>query len=324
MSDLKYTYAVARIRALESSLLNSTIIDQLLACPDAPRGVRLLIERGWGGNEISGDDIEELLHYEEDRTWQVIEEVAPDPELFKSFRIFKLYHNLKAAIKIVCTGSDPNYVFYKNTLISGEEFIEILHNKAFYKLPYNMPAVAIDAYNALLTTRDGQLCDIIIDKASLEAVYQFGKESDLPLIRNFAEASVAIANIRIAVRANQTGKTLEFLSRSLAECDSINIDTLGKAAVRGIDEIKRYLVGTSYAGATTALEESSTAFEVWCDNFLMEILQAEKYKSFSAGPVLAYWLARESEIKTVRIILAGKQNGFSEEEIRERVRVMYV
>jgi len=110
----------------------------------------------------------------------------------------------------------------------------------------------------------------------------------------------------------------------LAECDSIDIETLGEAAVRGMDEIKRYLAGTSYSGATTALEESVTAFEVWCDNYLMEILQAEKYKSFSAGPVLAYWLARENEIKTVRIILAGKQNGFSEEEIRERVRVMYV
>ena len=38
----------------------------------------------------------------------------------------------------------------------------------------------------------------------------------------------------------------------------------------------------------------------------------------------AYVLARENEIKTVRIILSGKQNGFSEESIRERVREMYV
>ena len=30
------------------------------------------------------------------------------------------------------------------------------------------------------------------------------------------------------------------------------------------------------------------------------------------------------EIKMVRIILSGKQNGFSEESIRERVREMYV
>ena len=322
MSDLKYTYAVARIRALETSLLSDKMIDQLLACPDAERCVRFLYERGWGDGE--GDDIDQLLKYEEQKAWQVIEDVAPDPELFKSFRIAKLYHNLKAAIKIVCTGADPDYVFYENTMITGDEFIDILTNKAFYKLPYNMPEAAIDAYNTLLTTRDGQLCDIIMDKAALETIYQLGKESSLELMRNYSEAMVAIANIRIAVRAYQTGKTLEFMKRSMAHCDSLNIDTLAKAAVRGVDEVKRYLVGTAYAGATTALEDSPAAFEVWCDNYLIEIIQTEKYKSFSAGPILAYLLARENEIKTVRIILTGKQNGFDDEIIRERVRVMYV
>ncbi|MCI8744511.1 MAG: V-type ATP synthase subunit C, partial [Lachnospiraceae bacterium] len=35
-------------------------------------------------------------------------------------------------------------------------------------------------------------------------------------------------------------------------------------------------------------------------------------------------LARENEIKTVRIILSGKLNGLSDDSIRERVREMYV
>ena len=35
-------------------------------------------------------------------------------------------------------------------------------------------------------------------------------------------------------------------------------------------------------------------------------------------------IARENEIKTVRIILSGKQSGFSDDSIRERVREMYV
>ena len=46
--------------------------------------------------------------------------------------------------------------------------------------------------------------------------------------------------------------------------------------------------------------------------------------SFSIGPLVAYILARENEIKTVRIILSGKQNDFSDDAIRERVREMYV
>ena len=85
-----------------------------------------------------------------------------------------------------------------------------------------------------------------------------------------------------------------------------------------------YLAGTVYAEGAAAIAESSSAFERWCDNRMMRTMQPQKYESFSVGPLVAYLLARENEIKTVRIILSGKQNGFSEEAILERVREMYV
>ena len=50
----------------------------------------------------------------------------------------------------------------------------------------------------------------------------------------------------------------------------------------------------------------------------------DRYNSFSVGPLVAYVLARENEIKTVRIIRTGKQNDFPDEAIRERIREMYV
>ena len=57
---------------------------------------------------------------------------------------------------------------------------------------------------------------------------------------------------------------------------------------------------------------------------MMQTMQPQKYQSFSVGPLVAYVLARENEIKTVRIILSGKRSGLSDDSIRERVREMYV
>ena len=57
---------------------------------------------------------------------------------------------------------------------------------------------------------------------------------------------------------------------------------------------------------------------------MMETIRPQKYNAFSVGPLVAYQLARENEIKTVRIILTGNQNEFPDEAIRERVREMYV
>ena len=60
------------------------------------------------------------------------------------------------------------------------------------------------------------------------------------------------------------------------------------------------------------------------DNKMTDSMRSQKYESFSVGPLLAYLLARQNEIKTVRIILTGKQNEFPDEAIRERIREMYV
>ena len=56
--------------------------------------------------------------------------------------------------------------------ISPDEMLEdCSRSKDFSRLPKIMSEAAKEAYEALLHTRDGQLCDIIIDKAQLEAVY---------------------------------------------------------------------------------------------------------------------------------------------------------
>ncbi len=323
MNELEYTFAVARIRALEASLMTDQVIDQLVNSQGEKQCLEILRERGWGdgGNDL---DAEEMLKTEEKKTWEVIRETAPDLHMFDVFSYTKLYHNLKAAIKEVCTEVRNENIFYDDCEISGEEMLRIVENKEFYRLPGKMPEAAQDAYDTLLHTRDGQLCDVIIDRAALEAIYAVGQEAEDEIIRNYAESTVAIADIKIAVRSQKTGKSSEFMRRAMAECESISIEQLMKAALSGMDAIGEYLSGTSYSEGAQALADSPSAFERWCDNRMIETIRPQKYNSFSVGPLVAYLIARENEIKTVRIILTGKQNGFSEDAIRERVREMYV
>ena len=42
-----YAYAVARIRVLETGLLNQAAIEQLLACQDEQQCLQILTEKGW-------------------------------------------------------------------------------------------------------------------------------------------------------------------------------------------------------------------------------------------------------------------------------------
>lgn len=323
MSSTKYTYAVARIRALEVSLFSDVFIDQLMACSTSAQVLQMLLEKGWGDPSMESSP-QAVLRREEEKTWEVIKDVAPDIRVFDVFSYPKLYHNLKAAIKAVCTGVNDPDIYYGDCCIAGPEMEKIVSSREFSRLPGKMAQTGREALDILLHTGDGQLCDIYVDRAAMEAVYEAGIRSGEKVIREYADAIVAVADIKIAVRSQKLGKDIDFMKNAMAVCDGINVDRLIRAALAGEEEILRYLEETSYAGGADALRESPSVFERWCDDRITEMLKSQKYETFSAGPLLAYLVARENEIKTVRIILTGRQNGFSDQAIRERIRNMYV
>ncbi|GFI10068.1 MAG: V-type ATPase subunit [Lachnospiraceae bacterium] len=323
MSDLEYTYAVARIRTKELSLFSAATIEQLLARKSYENCLQFLQEKGWGDSDTPLE-AEKILTREREKTWEDIRELVKDMSVFGILDYPNVFHNLKAAIKEVCTEGHSANIFYKDTNPSAEEILEAVRNRDFGNLPAYMADAAAEAFETLLHTRDGQLCDVIVDRAALDAIYQAGKSAKDEIIRAYAESAVAVADIKIAVRSQKTAKSLEFMKRALAPCGSLNVEALAHAALGGPEAIRDYLAGTDYAEGAEALAVSPSAFERWCDNRIIYTIRPQKYNSFSVGPIVAYALARENEIKTVRIILSGKLNGLSDDSIRERVREMYV
>ena len=323
MSDKQYTYAVARIRSKELSLFNAQTIEQLLSAPSYDECMHLLADRGWGSGEPE-ETAEQMLSLEREKTWALIGELVDDLSVFDVFLYQNDYHNLKAAIKLVCTDTEDFGLFISHGTVDPKHILELVRDHNFSDLPQPMRAPAEEAYTALSQTHDGQLCDIIIDRAALDAIYAAGSTDRSELIRKYAELTVASADIKIAVRCARTNKPLDFIRRALAPCASLNVARLAQAAAEGLESISDYLATTDYAEAVSALEQSPSAFERWCDNLMIRDIRPQQYQAFGIGPLAAYILGRENEIKTVRIILSGKLNDLPDEVVRERVREMYV
>ncbi|MBQ1280940.1 MAG: V-type ATPase subunit, partial [Oscillospiraceae bacterium] len=305
------------------ALFSSATLEQLIACPTYEACLRFLTEKGWGDADtpLNADAI---LTREREKTWQTIEGLQVDMQVFDVLSYPKLFHNLKAAVKEVCTESGIEGIFYTDCAVSGESMMEALRKKDFEALPASMREAAQDALETLLTTGDGQLCDVIIDRAALCAIRAAGQQAKDRLIQAYAESTVAVADIKIAARCAATGKSAEFMLRALAPCDTLDITRLTKAAAAGTEALRDYLTDAGYGDAADALLCSPSAFERWCDDRIIETIQPQLFNPFTIGPVFAYALARENEIKTVRIILSGRQNDLPEASIRERVRKMYV
>lgn len=319
----EYTYAVARIRAKEMKLLTKNDLNALLTAKSYDECLRLLTDRDWGedGKTLSAPA---LLKAEREKTWALMRELVSDMSVFRVFLIPNDFHNLKVSIKSITRGMKPDGMFIENGTADPQELYDAVSKREYSELPAYLQEPAKEALTALLQTGDGQLCDVILDKASLETVYRAGQESDNEVIRLYSEITVAAADVKIAVRCVKTGKSAEFIKRSLADCDTLNPGLLAKAAAKSLDDVYAYLQATDYAGAVGALKESPTAFEKWCDDLLIEKIKPQKWEPFSIGPLAAFIIARENEIKAVRLILSAKLNALDLEAVKERLRDMYV
>lgn len=322
MPEEQYIYAVARIRSKELTLFDKSVLEQLLTCKNYEDCLRILADKGWGNQDDK--TAEDILSTEREKTWGLMKELVKDMSIFDTFLYEKDFHNLKAAIKQVYVDKDFLNIYLNNGTINPELIYDAVKNHDFSQLPEYMRPIAQEAYEVQMHTGDGQLCDAILDKAALDTLYKKAKESGNSLFAEYAELRVVTADINIAIRGAKTRKGIEFFQMSIAECDSLNKMNLTEAAQNGVEAIYEYISSTVYEEAVSALKESPSAFERWCDNLIIKRIKPQKYNSFSISPLAAYILARENEIKSVRILLSGKLNNLPEDSIRERLRDMYV
>lgn len=324
----QYTYEVARIRAMEPALFSNAVIEQLIGTENYESALRFLEEKGWGkaGTAANGDA---MLKAEEEKMWKTMGDLHLDKDVFALLTMPQLFHNVKCAIKEAVAGTDVRLpqgalIYYEETEPNQAEIRSLIEKKEFDSLPVSMQEPAREAYTRMLRTGDAQIVDIIMDRACLDTMYAIGQASKASVIREYTESYVAIKDIGIAVRAAKVGKNRTFLENSLAPCRTVDKADLIRAASSGLAALKDYLLTTSYKDAASYVEASPSAFECWRDNALLDRLREEKMNPFTIGPVVAYLIARQNEIKTVRIVLSGKRNGLSAAYIRERVRNMYV
>ncbi len=321
MTEL-YTYQVARVRVRELGLLTKQDIDNLMAVRNYEEGIMFIKDKGFGSGEEK--ELEEFLKTEDEKLWAFMKELLKDLTPFNVLLYPTDFNNLKAAIKSAVTGKEHNNIYKSGGTVESEWLAKVVADNEFAKLAPSMKEPAEKAYKTLLKTSDGQACDIILDKACLQCILKAGEESEDQLVKDYAELTVALANIKMAVRCEKTEKPISFINEALVPCKTLNVKALASAASKNADEIYSVLSSSNYASAVEKLKEGNSAFEKWCDDKIMELIKKQKVNPFTIGPLMAYVIARQNEMSMVKIILSSKRAGLKNELIRERLRDMYV
>lgn len=322
MAKETFIYGVARIRANESSLLTSQDMEHLLHAKTEQDCLRYLRDKGWQGADTL--PLEEVFSTQENRIYELVEELVSDLSILDTLRIEKDFHNIKTGLREIYLQKSFDELVLSHGSLPMDTIRQNLQSKDFDAFPEDMREAVRESYQLLLETGDAQLADSYLDKACLMAMQTRAKATGDSFLIGYAQMKAAITNINVVIRSNLTGKSKQFYEHALATTKDLDNTKLIAAALSGQEEIREYLLTTPYSSCVEALEKDFSTFEKWRDDMMMDYISQQKNAIDTIGPIAAYIIARENEIRSVRIIISGKRNHFPENEIRERVRKTYV
>ena len=320
---VSYEFSIGSVRSKEKSLLSAADLSQLLALSSEDELVRFLSDKGYG----DGDTADEIIADNEQKMWEYLKSIVPDPELLAPFFRQNDIHNFKAAIKGIMSGREYEALLMFPASISAKELTDALENRRFDRLPEWVAGAADQAYELLAQTKDARLSDAVIDRAMLRSFTEYAASARSDFLREYFLTQVFYSDIKIAIRASRTGTSMDYLDKALQETEGIDMPVFKRKTLAGSGELLKYLENLSAFGCSAAIakyRESPALFEKAVDD--MMILMTRKYCRYSsegAEPLLGYYLASVHERKLVHIIASGLKTNTPPEKIRERLRETY-
>lgn len=332
-NDTKYAYAVARVRVLETRLLEKGQIDRMVEARNAQEALQVLGETVYG-NAVA--ELESVYHYEEllgrelGRAYQTVRSFYPEPALVDIFAAKYDVHNLKVLLKAHFQGIEPD----ETILSTGAGSIPLDSLKAMFReenfrdLPPALRAAVEEIREAFVQEPDPQLIDIILDRALYEHI--FAMAAKLPFLQELFTHKANLVNIKTFLRVKNLGRDWAFLEKVLLPGGDLDRDIFRELLDEPLEVFSDRLAMSPYAQVVEEgirewqERQSLTRFEKLADDFLLHFVREKKHASFGPEPLVGYLMAKENELKLIRIIMVGKINRLPTEEIRERLRDVYV
>ncbi|MEA4816841.1 MAG: V-type ATP synthase subunit C [Lachnospiraceae bacterium] len=318
-----YPYAVARIRMLERTLLTEKNYIQMAEAKNIDDALKVLSETGYSDCEVDKKNFETVLSDQLSKAYSDIKELVSEENFMDVFLFKNDYHNLKVLIKSDLTGTDGSNYLIDGGTIPLSEMKNAFATRSFEALPADMTDAISEAYDVYGRTQNGQMIDIIMDKAAFRDMKRTADKCTNNFVKKYVEYVCDITNLKSFLRIKNMNKTFEVFADVYVDGGSLSLETFRTAF--SAESPATGLRGTQYGEiCTEGMPKGFTVFEKLCDNFIMAFIREAKFRSLTLEPMVAYAYARETEAKIIRIILSGKLNNIDVDVIKERLRDAYV
>ena len=327
----EYSFVCGFMAAREKYFLTREKLEKMINGKNADEALRVLLELNYGNEdeEVAAIEFESLLSRELENTYSFILPFVPEPAYFDIFRYPSDYHNVKTLLKAEFLGIDAHTYLMGTGSIPTDELIDMVHGREYDSMREEMSKGILDALEEYNLSLDPQAIDLILDKACYMDMSILVLKLNCEYLNGYLALRIGLINLITFVRIRMMNKPIEFFSKVYIENGIVPKAIFEEGFNDSFHEFSESIdaYGLQNLLIESEFNESDTVniavLEKLCDNFLMSYISEAKYITYGKEPLIAYIAAKEIEIKTVRIIMAGKLSGLSPELIRDRIRDTY-
>jgi V/A-type H+-transporting ATPase subunit C len=333
MDRMDFTQGVVRTRVLEKRLLSRAQIDRMIDADSIEEVFRILGETEYAGEASKVQNFynyEKVLSNELSRVYHLMREISVDPKIIDLLTLKYDYHNLKVMIKEKELNEDFSYLYLTIGTDDFKEVKKLFLDGSLNEMKKEYQEAIETVQKDFAQSKDPGRIDMILDRYYFKHLHQLAADTKIPLFTDYVKDMIDFINVKTAIRLKRQGRNRNLMEEVILPGGNIGKDSLLLILNDSIEDmmqkLKDYRISTSLLKGLESYEKTNrlTDFEKYMDDYLMNLNKSSKYITFGPEPIFSYVVAKETEIKNLRIIMVSKTNGISPEAIRERVRDLYV
>ena len=333
MDNFTYTYAVARINALSTKLLDREFTSRILAAE--PEEIIAIL----GGTDLSDSfagveapfEAEKGLRKELRKAYDLVEKLCPNKKAMRLFRYRHDFHNLKAMLKSKIRGIPHDEFLLDLFTFDPDELAAAVSESNYRFVPEHLGNAATESLAEHEKTGALAAIGYTCDRLMWQYIMQKAQESREKIILELFREYVNLANLKSFLRCREFSRDAEVFKRHFIPDGSYSLEFFQHCMDEDLGMFLDHLSKTRYEqeiisqGLKTWPEEKSFwRLEKASDNFLLQHFSKMRHDIFSIAPLIYYLLQKIAETRLIRTVIRCKLIGMPRNMIEERLRCIYV
>ena len=304
MNRNDFILPVSMIKVQEKKLLNEDRLIKMLETNSFKEILRILNDTDYSysiATTMQDDEYEKIINGELERVFKFTREISKNNQEIVDLAALKYeYQNLKLLLKDKGNVLD---VYNISTGIIDKE--ELMNN-----------------FNEVKKYKDFKEACIKLDKMYFKHLLKLANSTNISLFIDYAKISIDRYNIVTFLRLKKQNRNVDYLDDILIDGGSISKEELIKVYFNNT-----YLLLFKKKIATKTwdtFEKNGDILEIEkiFDNMIISLAKEYKYITIGPEPIFTYIIAKEYELKALRLILSAKLNDIDIELVKSRLRGM--